>query len=158
MITIDRSFPVNEPGELVLDRSDVWEGLEMKARNALPFVRRMQSCVVIEDRGRELIRDIVVRDESHREHVTLTPESTVRFDRIGGSTTGYITNEIQDDADRGLVLRFTFNLGRKDMEPGGPAERSHFAKVESEYEDAIRTTLATIRRMRSETTEPGLQR
>jgi hypothetical protein len=150
MISIDRSFQVNEPGELPLTRSDVWQGLQMKARNATLFVRRMQSCQVVEDHGLELVRDIVIRDEPHRERVTLTPEKTVRFERIGGNTTGQITNEIHEDAEGGLVLRFTFNLQREDLAPGSAPEKEHFAKVEHEYEDAIHTTLATIRRLRRE--------
>ncbi|AEY85497.1 hypothetical protein SHJG_0217 [Streptomyces hygroscopicus subsp. jinggangensis 5008] len=119
----------------------------MKARNATLFVQRMQTCVVIEDGEREIVRDIVIRDEPHRERITFTPEETVRFERIGGNTKGYITNEIHEDPDEGLLLRFTFNLERKDLEPGGEEERAYFSKVESEYEEAVRTTLQTTRRM-----------
>lgn len=147
MISISREFPVNEPGETVLDRSQLWRGLEMKARNATLFVRRMQSCVVIEDGELEFTRDIVIRDEPHREHITFTPEEKVHFERIGGNTKGYITNEIHEDSAGELVLRFTFDLERTDLEPGGAEERAYFAKVEAEYEDAVRTTLETTRQM-----------
>lgn len=147
MISISRSFQVNRPGHLVLDRSQVWAGLEMKARNAPLFVTRMRSCIVIEDGERELVRDIVIRDERHRERVTFTPETMVRFERIEGNTTGFITNEIHDDAVDGLTLRFSFNLERDDLTPGGPEERAYFAKVEAEYEDAVLTTLETMRRL-----------
>jgi hypothetical protein len=152
MISLNRSFPVNPPGEIVLTRSEVWSGLEMKARDAPRFVKRMQSCVVIEDGELELVRDIVIRDEPHRERVTFTPESTVRFERIEGNTTGFITNEIHDEPD-GLTLRFTFNLERTDLDPGGEEERAHFAKVEAEYEDAIHTTLETIRGLARDRTD-----
>ncbi|MFG1667815.1 SRPBCC family protein [Streptomyces sp. Y7] len=147
MISISREFPVNEPGETVVNRSQLWRGLEMKARNATLFVRRMQSCVVIEDGELEFTRDIVIRDEPHREHITFTPEEKVRFERIGGNTRGYITNEIHEDTAGNLVLRFTFNLERTDLEPGGAEERTYFAKVDAEYEDAVRTTLETTRQM-----------
>jgi hypothetical protein len=157
MISISRAFPVNEAGQTVLDRAQLWRGLEMKARDATLFVRRMQSCVVIEDGEFELVRDIVVRDEPHREHITFTPLERVHFERISGNTKGYITNEIQEDPVAGLVLRFTFNLERTDLAPGGEEERAYFAEVESEYEDAVRTTLETTRQMvRDEAGEAGV--
>ena len=38
MIFVTHDLPVNVPGEPVLGRSDVWDGLVLKANNALPFV------------------------------------------------------------------------------------------------------------------------
>lgn len=147
MISIVRSFPVNPPGVPQLDRSEVWTGLEMKARNAPRFVKRMQSCTVIEEHPDGITRDIVIRDEHHRERVTFDPEKTVRFERIEGPTVGHITNEIVTDDDGNLVLQFGFNLERKDMAPGSDEEKAYFAVIEREYEDAVRTTLETMRNL-----------
>jgi hypothetical protein len=149
MYTITRSFPVNEPGQVRLTRPEVWRGLEQKAREATRFVRRMQSCVVIEESGNQLVRDIVIRDEPHRERVTFVPEEIVRFERIGGNTTGSITNEIHEDADGSLRLQFSFSLERDDLPAGSEEEQAYFKKVESEYADAVRTTLETIRAART---------
>ncbi len=145
MFSITRSFPVNQPGKPALTRSNVWHGLEQKARDATRFVRRMQSCVVIEDLGHELVRDIVIRDEPHRERVTFTPEKVVRFERIGGNTTGFITNEIHEDADGSLRLQFSFNLERNDLADGSDEEKSYFENVAAEYADAVQSTLETVR-------------
>jgi Domain of unknown function (DUF1857) len=145
MISIVRSFPVNQPGQAKLDRSEVWTGLEDKARNAPRFVKRMQSCTVIEEHPDGITRDIVIRDEHHRERVTFDPGKTVRFDRIDGPTIGHITNEIVTDDDGNLILQFGFNLERKDMAAGSAEEKAYFAVVEREYEDAVRTTLETMR-------------
>ncbi|MBF4571867.1 DUF1857 family protein [Herbiconiux sp. VKM Ac-1786] len=144
MFTITRRFPVNEAGQPRLDRTDVWKGLEQKARDATRFVARMQECVVIEDVGYELTRDIIIRDEPHRERVTFTPEVEVVFERIGGNTTGYITNEIHEE-DGELVLQFSFNLEKEGLPDGSEAEKEYFGRVEAEYADAIATTLGTIR-------------
>lgn len=149
MINIARSFPVNEVGEIRLTRSDVWAGLLMKARDATLFVRGMQECVVLEDEGDRLLRQIRVRDEVHQEEVTFIPEKTVTFTRVAGNTIGSIVNEIKEDRDGNLALEFVFNLESKELEPGSEAEREHFGKVEAEYEDAIRTTLETIRESKS---------
>lgn len=148
MVEVSRSFPVNVPGEPALRRAEVWHGLELKARNALPFVSRMQRCEVIEEWPGGLTRDIVIRDEQHRERVTFEPERRVRFERVDGPTTGHILNEIETGDDGELNLRFTFRLQRKDMDPGGPDEVAYFAAVEDQYADAVRTTLATIRRLK----------
>lgn len=150
MVEVSRSFPVNEPGEPVLRRAEVWHGLELKARNALPFVKRMQKCDVLEEHGGWLVRDIEIRDEQHRERVTFTPQEQVRFERVEGPTTGYILNEIETDDAGELHLRFTFRLSRKGMEPGGPEEVAYFAQMEDQYADAVRTTLAQIRQVKQE--------
>jgi Domain of unknown function (DUF1857) len=150
VVEVSRSFPVNVPGEPLLGRAEVWHGLELKARNALPFVKRMQKCVVLEEHDGWLVRDIEIRDEKHRERVTFTPQEQVRFDRIDGPTTGYILNQIQADEAGELQLRFTFRLHRKDMTPGGPAEVAYFAQVEDQYADAVRTTLTQIRQIGQE--------
>lgn len=162
MISIVRSFPVNPPGQPRLDRSEVWAGLEQKARNAPRFVKRMQSCIVIEEHSDGITRDIVIRDEQHRERVTFDVEKTVRFDRIMGPTMGHIINEIVTDADGNLILQFGFNLERKDMPAGSTEEQEYFAVMEREYEDAVQTTLETMREQHdghsSEPADQGVRR
>jgi hypothetical protein len=51
MFTMTRSVPVNDRGDPnipVLNRDQVWKGLELKAENALPFVPKMTKCDTIE--------------------------------------------------------------------------------------------------------------
>ena len=38
MIYVSHSLPVNEPGQVTVNRDDLWRGLVAKAGNALPFV------------------------------------------------------------------------------------------------------------------------
>lgn len=51
-----RSFRVNLPSQPRLDSSEVQTGLEMEARNAPRFVKRMQSCTVIEEHADGITR------------------------------------------------------------------------------------------------------
>ncbi len=44
MIFVSHALPVNAAGEPELDRSAVWDGLVLKANNALPFVPSMTHC------------------------------------------------------------------------------------------------------------------
>ena len=48
MIFVTHALPVNVAGEPELDRSAVWDGLVLKANNALPFVPSMTYCEVTE--------------------------------------------------------------------------------------------------------------
>lgn len=48
MIYVSHQLPVNAPGEPQLDRAALWDGLVLKANNALPFVPSMTYCEVIE--------------------------------------------------------------------------------------------------------------
>ena len=41
MIYVTNAKPVNDPGEPELGRREVWQGLDLKAKNALPFVPAM---------------------------------------------------------------------------------------------------------------------
>ena len=44
MIFVSHPLPVNEDGQPQLDRKAVWDGLVLKADNALPFVPAMTRC------------------------------------------------------------------------------------------------------------------
>ena len=46
MIFVTHQLPVNVEGEPHLDRAAVWDGLVLKANNALPFVPSMTYCEV----------------------------------------------------------------------------------------------------------------
>jgi hypothetical protein len=146
MGTIVHEVPVNQPGQSPLTRDDVWAALQIKARNAPRFVKAIETCVVLEEGDGWLLREITGQGERHRERVTFAPQKTVRFDRTEGNTTGYIINEI-DETDAGLVLRFTIELSRNDMEPGGPEERGYFDAVRGAYVDAVESTLAATREL-----------
>jgi hypothetical protein len=148
MYSVSKVFPVNVPGEPMLTRKDLWEGLQMKARNALPFVVRMQECEVIEERPDGLTRNIKIRDERHQEVVTFVPQEFVRFERVTGPTTGHILNVIETDDEGELVLRFTFELERKDTPAGSDEERRYFRQVEDQYAEAVASTLTAVRQLK----------
>ncbi|MCK9915615.1 DUF1857 family protein [Microbacteriaceae bacterium K1510] len=150
MIKVSRRIPVNEPGQPTLSRSDVWQGLVMKADNALPFVPAMTHCQVLEREGNNVfVREIEFRGERCRERVTLQPQQRVTFERLDGSVLGTILNEIEDD-DEGLGLRFSFGLTLAGEQDASPAEVAYGAVVEKDYLKAVDATLAAIRRMKND--------
>jgi hypothetical protein len=74
MYKLSRTIQVNEPGQSILSRHEVWNGLMMKANNALPYVPIMQKCEVIEQGEGWLLRNIVLNNNPLQERVTFEPE------------------------------------------------------------------------------------
>ncbi|HET8842102.1 MAG TPA: SRPBCC family protein [Ktedonobacteraceae bacterium] len=149
MFTLTRSIPVNDRNNSdlpVLNRDQVWKGLELKAENALPFVPQITQCNTIERGDNYLVRDIVLRGEPMRERVTFYPKQKVQFDRLSGSTPGTIKNEIEEDSSGELSLRFTFALEREGITPGSPEEQAYATQIEGDYLGAVQATLTAIRR------------
>jgi len=143
---LSRTVPVNESGKSFLSRHDVWNGLMLKANNALPYVPMMQKCEVIERGSGWLIRDILLNNNPLREKVTFEPENRVIFDRIAGNERGRIENVIGEDATGNLTLTFSFGLTKEGLPDGSEAEQKHFAPMEGAYLGAVASTLAAVRR------------
>jgi hypothetical protein len=150
MIELSHSVLVNDPQDPdapVLTRDDVWEGLVMKAENALPFVPKMDKCDVLEQRENFILRDIRFGGDDLREAVTLTPKSMVEFQRVEGRVLGRITNEILENAQGELELKFSFALDIQDVEPGSQEERDYEENMRDAYMGAVSATMDAIRKM-----------
>jgi hypothetical protein len=148
VIQLERSLPVNPPGTgSPITRAEVWQGLVLKADNALPFVPQMTACNVVErETATRFVRDIELRGDKMRERVELFPLERVRFTRLAGPVLGTIDNYIDEDHD-GLRLRFAFALELVGASPGGPEERDYAARMETAYLGAVDATLAAIRKL-----------
>lgn len=146
MYTLSRTVPVNEAGKSFLSRHDVWNGLMMKAQNALPYVPQMQKCEVVEKGEGWVLRDILLNDEPLQEKVTFEPEQRVIFERVAGNEPGRIENALGEDESGNLTLTFSFELTRKGLEDDPEAERKHFEPMEGMYMNAVESTLGAVRR------------
>ncbi len=159
MISVTSTVPVNEPGaDPHLTREDVWHGLLLKTEDALPFVPAMTRCEVLERYEDGLLREVDFRGQTFRERITLTPMERVRFDRVpGGPIDGHILNEIEEDEDGELRLRFSFNLELAGVEPGSEEEQAYERTMSKDYLKAVGATLEAVRRMVTER-HPALAR
>ena len=149
MFSMTRAVPVNDRNNSdlpVLNRSQVWRGLVLKAENALPFVPKMTECNTFERGDNYLVRDIVFRGEPARERVTFYPEQKVIFERLSGDTMGTIQNEIEEDDDKNLSLRFTFSLEKEGLPANSPEEQEYAKMMEGDYLGAVQATLDAIRK------------
>lgn len=147
MIFVTHDLPVNEPGEPHLDRAAVWDGLVLKANNALPFVPSMTFCEVTERHGDNVFdRDIDFRSQRFTERITLEAPHRVVFTRIAGPVLGTIANEIEGDDDD-LRLRFSFALVVAGVQGGSPAEQDYADSMTGDYLKAVAATLNAMRRL-----------
>lgn len=148
MVQASRTIKVNtDPSGPPLTRSLVWHGLTMKAENPLPFVPVISSCKVIERQGDRLVREIVDKGDTITEVVTFYPERMVKFERTSGRVLGTILNEIVEDTDGDLALRFTFTLSVEGVAPDSVQEREFVATMEQGYLMAVAATLKAMREM-----------
>ena len=149
MFELSRAVRVNDPsdpGAPTLGRGQVWEGLVMKANDALPFVAKMSKCDVLERKENELTRDIEFRGEPAKERVTFYPKELVRFERLSGKTLGTIENRIEEDEAGELRLRFSFALEREGIEPDSEEERRYVDEIKGDYLAAVEATLGAVRK------------
>jgi len=158
MIFVTHALPVNVDGEPRLTRADVWDGLVLKASNALPFVPSMTYCEVTERYSDTVFdRDIDFRGERFTERITQEPRHRVTFTRIAGPVLGTIANEIEGDADEiegghdDLMLRFSFALVVQGVEGGSAAEREYADSMTGDYLKAVAATLNAMRRIAEDT-------
>jgi len=152
MIFVTHQLPVNVAGEPRLTRQDVWNGLVLKANNALPFVPSMTYCEVTERYSDTIFdRDIALsigqgRGERFTERITLEQPHRVTFTRIAGPVLGTIVNEIEGPADD-LKLRFSFALVVADVAGGSAEEQEYADSMTGDYLKAVAATLNAMRRI-----------
>ena len=150
MIFVSHALPANEPGEPKLSRADVWDGLVLKANNALPFVPSMTYCEVTERYSDTVFdRDIDFRGQRFTERITLEEPHRVTFTRIAGPVLGTIANEIEG-AEDDLKLRFSFALVVEGVEGGSAEERQYADSMTGDYLKAVAATLNAMRRIAEE--------
>jgi Domain of unknown function (DUF1857) len=148
MIFVSHALPVNVPDEPRLDRQNVWDGLVLKANNALPFVPSMTFCEVTERHSDAVFdRDIDFRGARFTERITLEAPYRVTFTRIAGPVLGTIANEIETTDDGDLTLRFSFALVIHGVAGGSAEELAYADSMTGDYLQAVAATLNAMRRL-----------
>jgi hypothetical protein len=147
MIFVSHALPVNVPDEPRLTAANVWDGLVLKANNALPFVPAMTYCEVTRRHSDTVFdRDIDFRGQRFTERITLEAPHRVTFTRIAGPVLGTIANEIQS-TDDDLALRFSFALVVMGVAGGSAEEQAYADSMTGDYLKAVAATLNAMRRL-----------
>ena len=145
MFTVNHTIFIND-AKPRLNRSQVWQGLLLKAENPVPFLKSMSACTVIDRGDNWLLRNFTLRGEDMQERVTFCPEKRVTFRRTKSSVMGTITNEIVELKDGEIGLRFTFSLDVEGLEGGSLEEKDFVDLMFDSYSEGVHSTLNEIRR------------
>lgn len=146
MFALSSAVEVNPPDSTVtLSRSQVWQGLVMKAEYAVPFVPGMTECHILERFEGGFMRQIALRGEIIRERITLTPEVEVLFERVQPNDGSWITN-VLSDSEKGLLLTFTFAVNFPGAAAGSEEEKRRGEGIKESYTSAVRSTIDEVRR------------
>jgi len=154
MIYSTATVPVNPDGEIKLTRAQAWAGLELKARDARPFLPPglCTRCDVVEESATHFVREATIGGADLREIVSLEPLSKVTFFQAAGPREGAIINELFEDGDGALQLRFYCYLGRRGQAPNGPEEQADQKQLDADtgYRSALLSTLKRTRELLAE--------
>ena len=151
MIYSTATVPVNPAGETPLTADQLWQGLERKARDARLFLPPglCTRCDVTEESATHFVREATFGGQDLREIIVLEPGRKVSFFQATGPREGVIVNELFEDADGALQLRFYCYLGLRGKPPGGPEEQAEQAQFDSDtgYKAALLSTLKRTREL-----------
>ncbi len=154
MIYSTATVAVNPEGEIKLTRAQVWAGLALKARDAREFLPPglCTRCDVVEESETHFVREATIAGADLREIITLEPDSKVTFFQATGPREGAIVNELFEDADGELQLRFYCYIGLRGKAPNGPEEQAEQALFDSDkgYKAALLSTLKRTRELIAE--------
>ena len=151
MIYSTATVPVNPAGEPPLTRDQVWKGLERKARDARLFLPPglCTRCDVTEEGATHFVREATIAGQDLREIIVLEDAAKVTFFQATGPREGAIVNELFEDEQGDLQLKFYCYLGLRGKEPGGPEEQAEQAQFDSDkgYRAALLSTLKRTREL-----------
>ncbi|MEC4594985.1 MULTISPECIES: SRPBCC family protein [Nitrospirillum] len=154
MIYSTATVLVNPQGEAPLTRAQVWKGLVLKARDARLFLppNLCTRCDVVEESATHIVREATIGGADLREIITFEPEAKVTFFQATGPREGAIVNELFEDANGALQLRFYCYLGLRGKEPNGAEEQAEQAQFDSDrgYKAALLSTLKRTRELLAE--------
>jgi hypothetical protein len=149
MIHSTATVPVNPAGQTPLTRAQAWAGLVLKARDARLFLPPglCTRCEVVEESTTHIVREATIAGDGLREIIAFEPEHKVSFFQAAGPREGVIVNELFEDGQGALQLRFYCYLGLRGKAPGGPEEQAEQAWMDSDggYRTALLSTLARTR-------------
>ena len=154
MIYSTATLPVNAPGQTPLTRSQAWEGLVQKARDARLFFPP-DECTrseIIEESASHLVREATILGSDLTEIITFEANTKITFFQAISPREGAIINALLEDERGELQLRFYGYLGLRGKVPNGSEEQAAQAWMDSEkgFKAAIQSTLKRTRELVAE--------
>lgn len=142
------------PGQAHLTRAQAWEGLVQKARDAKRFFPpdECTRCEIVEESASHLVREATIMGDDITEIITFDAETKITFFQAASPREGAIINELFEDENGDLQLRFYCYLGLRGKAANGPEEQAAQAWMDSDkgFKAAIRSTLKRTRELLDE--------
>ena len=145
MFTLTQTIKVNDI-EPHLARSQIWQGLMLKASNPVPFLEAISTCEVIERGENWILHGFTLRGEETQELVTFQPERRITFERTKGNVIGAILNEITERKNGELGPRYTFSLDPLNLKNGDVEETKFAERMPESCFRGVHSTLVEVRR------------
>ncbi|ALL64703.1 MULTISPECIES: SRPBCC family protein [Paraburkholderia] len=150
-MNFEHLIQINDPlNPLVesLTREQLWEGLVLRAEQPQLFVMGLDSCSILSRTDSTMERELHYGQATVRDHVTLTPQKSVRYDisatadYVGGS----LTMTIEQPDELQLFLRFEYktSLPSADQNVDPDAHQTEEI-VKSAYRESDIDTVRLIR-------------
>ena len=151
MIYSTATVPVNAPGLTPLTHAQAWAGLVEKARNATLFFPpgECTRSEVVEESASHLMREATILGDDLTEIITFEADRKITFFQAVSPREGAIVNELYEDQNGDLQLRFYCYIGLRGKTPNGPEEQAAQAWMDSDkgFKAAIHSTLRRTREL-----------
>lgn len=139
---------INDPADASLGeltREELWFGLLCRAEDPRPFLPGLETCTILERTDTELVRELKFGSAVIRDHVTLEPMQSVRFETEATESHagGTLTIRIEEPVPRQMVLRFHYRTTFRD--DAGSPDQAYAEYVKSAYHQSDLDTVRVIR-------------
>lgn len=112
-MNFEHLIAINDPGNPLiapLTRQQLWDGLQHRIDNPLPFLPGLESCTIVERTADHLLRDLDFGPATIRDKVTQADGEWVCFEILPNQehAGGSLTIRIEEPEPGYLFLRFTY--------------------------------------------------
>lgn len=152
-MNFEHLIAINDPGNpllVSLTRQQVWDGLQHRGDNPLPFLPGLESCTLLGRDDECLLRELDFGAARIRDRVTMSVLEWVRFDiepsahHAGGS----LTIRIEEPEPERLFLRFTY--GTTFAASASEEDRAYAEYIKSAYQQSDIDCVRIIRTLAAE--------
>lgn len=149
-MNFEHLIQINDPANpliVSLTREQVWQGLQHRIDNPLPFLPGLEACTVVERHADYLLRDLDFGAAVIRDRVSHVRLHWVRFDILPGEqhAGGSLTISIEEPETGALFLRFAYRTTL--AESGNAEDAAYIDYVKSAYHQSDLDCVQLIRQL-----------
>lgn len=132
---------INDSSDFYITRSQLWQGLLLRAREPNLFLEAVESFVLLEDGDNYLKRELNFPGSVVNDEVFLNPENDVRYKIVTeqGMPAASLDMFIEEPEENSLFVRFVYQVEGQD---GAESQASYDSVVQQAY---VNTDLDSIR-------------